>query len=171
MKQTELKTLDERIISLAKENGPTDVRSLFYDAVKAKYVEKTEEACSLIERRLKMLRLDGKVDWDLIIDVGRQVEDVSTWDNADELIHGAYKQFKLDLWADQEYRVQIWIEKEGLAPLLDDIIETYRVPVYPGKGYSSLSFIREAALQAIDWTEAGHTVVVLQWGDYCSVNG
>ena len=166
MKQTELKALDENIITLAKEYGPIGVRGLFYKAETAGFVEKTDAACDLVERRTKMLRIDGRLDWDLIIDVSREVKSVSTWDSPDELIRAAHRQFKLDLWANQEYRVQVWIEKVGLLALLEDIIETYRVPVYPGKGYSGLSFIREAALEAIDWTDDGHMVVVLQWGDY-----
>jgi len=60
----------------------------------------------------------------------------------------------------------IWVEKEGLAPLFADAADEFRVPLYPGKGYSSLSFSRQAALEAKAGLDAGQRVVSMQWGDY-----
>ena len=40
------------------------------------------------------------------------------------------------------------------------------MPLYPGKGFSSLSFTRKACLQAKEWLDSGKKVIVLQWGDY-----
>ena len=166
MKQSELKTLDTEIIRLATNFGPIGVRGLYYQAVCAGVMEKTDKGYDLLQRRLAMLRMGGQVDWDLITDCSRNVQSVSTWNSMEDIITSAKKQFKMDTWITQPCRVQLWLEKEGLAPLLEDIITKYRVPLYPGKGYSSLSFTRQAALQAIDWLDAGQRVIVLQWGDY-----
>ena len=166
MKQSQLKTLKGEIINLAKEFGPIGVRGLYYQAVCAGVLDKTESDYNLLQRQVTQLRISGDIGWDLITDCSRNVQTVSTWDNIQEIIDTATRQFKLDIWKDQECRVQIWLEKEGLAPLLEDIIERFRVPIYPSKGFSSLSFTRKAALEAVEWLEAGQKVFVLQFGDY-----
>jgi hypothetical protein len=60
----------------------------------------------------------------------------------------------------------VWVEKEGLVPIFSDVTRRYGVPLFPGKGYTSLSFSREAALEAVGALQAGQSVTVLQWGDY-----
>jgi hypothetical protein len=104
--------------------------------------------------------------WDWIVDASRDCNAVSTFDDIGDLLKAAERSFRLDLWAAQPAFVQVWVEKEGLAALFAQVTRPFRVPLYPGKGYTSLSFSRQGALQAADALEQGKRVIVLQWGDY-----
>jgi hypothetical protein len=154
------------LISLARQFGPIGVRGLFYQAVVGGSVEKTEHDYDRVQRLLKEIRLSGELDWDLIVDPSRACERVATWESPSALLRAAAVQFRLDPWRYQPCQIQVWCEKEGLASLFAGITDRFRVPLYPGKGFASLSFSREAALEARQWLDDGKRVIVLQWGDY-----
>ncbi len=164
--KTESKRLKDGLIGLVKEYGPIGVRGLYYRAVCAGLVHKTEKEYGKVQRALKDLRISGDIEWDMITDCSRNVQSVNVWDNVKDVIDCAVEQIRLDTWLSQQYQVQIWLEKEGLAPLLNDTVSTYRVPLYTGKGFSSLSFTRQACLQSLEWQSQGQRAVVLQFGDY-----
>ncbi len=166
MTKQETKTLNDGLVELVKEYGPIGVRGLYYRAVCAGLVEKTEKEYGKVQRALATLRISGDIDWDMITDCSRNVQSVAVWDNINDIVSSAVQQFKLDTWKNQEYRIQLWLEKEGLAPLLEEIIHTYRVPLYPGKGFSSLSFTKQACNQSMEWNSNNQKVIVLQFGDY-----
>ena len=162
--KTESKRLKDGLIGLVKEYGPIGVRGLYYRAVCAGFVNKTEKEYGKVQRALKDLRISGDIEWDMITDCSRNVQSVNVWDNVKDVIDCAVEQIRLDTWLSQQYQVQIWLEKEGLAPLLNDTVSTYRVPLYTGKGFSSLSFTRQACLQSLEWQSQGQRAVVLQFG-------
>lgn len=166
MTQAALEELRSGVVELAQQFGPIGVRGLFYQCVVAGLVEKTEQAYDRVQRLAKESRLSGNLDWNLITDESRQCNQVETFSNITELMDAALSSFRLDPWLDQPCRVQVWIEKEGLAPICSHVTRRYRVPLYPGKGYTSLSFSRQAALHAIEALDTGQRVIVLQWGDY-----
>jgi len=164
--QAALASLRANVVRLAEHFGPIGVRGLFYQTVVAGLVEKTERACDRIQRLVKETRLSAELAWELITDESRECNHVGTFSNLEDLLSAALSSFRLDPWLDQPCRVQVWVEKEGLAPLFAEVTRRYAVPLYPGKGYTSLSFSREAALDAIEALDTGQRVVVLQWGDY-----
>ena len=161
-----LAELRASVIALAEKFGPIGVRGLFYQCVVADLVEKTERAYDQVQRLVKDARLDGSLAWELITDESRSCQKVGTFDDVGDLLKSALDCFHLDPWRDQARRVQVWVEKEGLAPIIGEITCRYCVPLYPGKGYTSLSFSRKAAQAAIEALNQGQQVVVLQWGDY-----
>jgi hypothetical protein len=65
--------------------------------------------------------LAGMIDWDAIEDRTRSLRSLSSWDNPSDIIETAADQFKLDLWADQDNRVEVWIEKEALAGVFEGV--------------------------------------------------
>lgn len=166
LSNTALAELRANVIALAEEFGPIGVRGLFYQCVVAGLVEKTERAYDQVQRLVKDARLDGGLDWELITDESRTCQRVGTFSDVASLLTTALNCFRLDPWRDQPCRVQVWVEKEGLAPIIGEITRRYCVPLYPGKGYTSLSFSRKAAQAAIEALNQGQQVVVLQWGDY-----
>ena len=105
MKQTDMILLKKGIISLASKYGPIGVRGLYYQSVCANLVEKTEKDYSRLQRIVKDLRIDGSIDWDLITDCSRNVQTTGTWDSITDILYSATHQFKLDAWANQEYRI------------------------------------------------------------------
>jgi hypothetical protein len=55
--------------------------------------------------------------------------------------------YRKSLWADADVQVQIWIEKDALAGVVSPVTDKYDVPLRPARGYSSKSFLHEAAME------------------------
>jgi len=55
--------------------------------------------------------------------------------------------YRKSIWRDEECRVQIWIEKDALSRVVLPVTDEYDVPLYPARGYSSITFLHDAALR------------------------
>jgi len=163
---SELEHLRQSLVALAEKYGPIGVRGLFYRAVVAGLIDKTELECDRVQRLVKEARVNGTLSWELITDESRRCYRVETFTGVAQVLEAAADCFRLDPWIYQPCRLQVWVEKEGLAPICSEVTNRYRVPLFPGKGFSSLSFSRIAALEARRALEADQRVIVLQWGDY-----
>jgi hypothetical protein len=94
---------------------------------------------------LRMRQL-GILRWDWFADRARQVDgrhnlfaDMSDyWDRVKDI-------YRRDLWEEQNCRVEIWLEKDALQGFFMDALGPYRVGLYTIRGFSSKTFIYEAA--------------------------
>ena len=53
-------------------------------------------------------------------------------------------------WENQPKQVIIWLEKEALAGVLEDIAKKYRVKLIPSRGYPSFTYVFKHLVQTID---------------------
>jgi len=84
-------------------------------------------------------RLAGMVDWDSITDLTRELEEQGHWANPGSIIRSAADSFRTDHWADQQCRVEVWIEKDALKNVISGICEELDVPYFSCRGYTSVS--------------------------------
>lgn len=111
-------------------------------------------------------RLAGLIDWDAIEDRTRNLQSLSTWWGPSDIVAGAAAQFRLDLWYDQAYRIEVWIEKEALAGVFQRVCESERVPFFSCRGYTSQSEMWGAAQRLNQYQEKGQTPAILHFGDH-----
>ena len=53
--------------------------------------------------------------------------------------------YRRDLWTGAGVRVEVWLEKDALAGVVDDVTYAFDVPLMVTRGYASLSFLHAAA--------------------------
>jgi hypothetical protein len=83
-------------------------------------------------------RLSGKMDWEAIEDRVRTPRMTSEWENIGDLVESAVAAYRLPRWRDQANYVELWVEKDALAGVLDPIRrEENNMPTNkcPGCGY------------------------------------
>ena len=85
------------------------------------------------------------------------------WNDERDFLDSVIPQFRTDPWADARTTVLVFSEKMGMTPILREVTERYGVPLFPTIGYTSETFVWDAAQLA---KRAGKPVVVLQVGDY-----
>jgi hypothetical protein len=73
--------------------------------------------------------------------------------------------FKFPKWMDQEYYVEVWIEKSALRATFDNYLSEYKVALVPSRGYSSWTFLKEAS-DRIQENADGKTPLILYFGDF-----
>lgn len=112
-------------------------------------------------------RMCGLVDWDSITDRTRNLVARSTWLNPAGIIKTAMGAFAIDKWEDQKSVPEVWIEKDALVGVIENICNEFQVAYFSCRGYTSQSEMWGAA-QRIGrrWTKYGQTTSILHLGDH-----
>jgi hypothetical protein len=141
-----MEDLRSGLYAICSTQRPVTVRQVFYRAVAAGLVEKTEtEYKATVARLLSAMRRDGSIPYHWISDPTRRRRKVATFDGMADMMSGMHHQYRRDLWSRSNVEVEIWLEKEALAGVLGSVCDEYDVALMVTRGYPSLSFTYEAA--------------------------
>jgi hypothetical protein len=111
-------------------------------------------------------RMMGLVDWDSIVDRTRRVISRSSWASPHGIIDSVYDSYHLSRWTTQNYWPEVWVEKEALAGVFEDICRQYDLPLFCCRGYGSQSAYWRAAQRLARKKEQGYEPVILHFGDH-----
>lgn len=111
-------------------------------------------------------RMAGHIDWLAIEDRGRALNVLSHWSSPADIISSARRSYRLDHWAGQEYRPEVWVEKEAMEGVLERICNRLDVPFFATKGYNSQSSEWEAARRFERYIGQAQTPIILYLGDH-----
>jgi hypothetical protein len=111
-------------------------------------------------------RLCGLVDWDAIVDRTRNLQKNSHWESPGEIVEICSKQYKIDRWEGQEYRPEVWIEKDALVGVIEKVCRSLDVSFFSCRGYTSQSEMHAAAKRLEQYAENGQTPVIIHLGDH-----
>lgn len=134
-----------------EQYGRMTVRQVYYRLVTLGFKENP------IYNACKVGRWHGLIDLDAIVDRSRPSYGTDVWESKKEVQEWLSKNFKLDYWKDNKYRVEIWTEKDALSEVLSDIASSYRVPVRVTKGFLSTT-------KRYRW--GGKNIIILYVGDF-----
>ena len=142
------------------------LRQLYYQFVARAIIPNKQTEYKRLGSIINDARLAGLVDWEAIEDRTRNVNTFSAWDSPADIIKSAAASFRIDKWADQPYRVEVWIEKDALVGVVEPACTAYDVPYFACRGYTSQSEQWRAALRFARQHKNGQTPVVLHLGDH-----
>jgi hypothetical protein len=111
-------------------------------------------------------RLAGLIDWEAIEDRTRELQSNAHWDSPGQIVRACAQQFKFDLWGDQDYYCEVWIEKDALVGIIEGVCEELDVPYFACRGYTSQSEMWGAAQRLIDREMNGKDTVIFHLGDH-----
>jgi len=143
------------------------VRQLYYQLVARGLVPNNMQSYQQVVIAVLDGRMNGTIDWDAIEDRTREFILRSRWSSPGEIVNTCAEQYHEDLWAGQETRVYVIVEKEALAGVIQPICHQLDVPLLAARGYASASVVREFALQQLwRYARGGQRNVVLYLGDH-----
>lgn len=150
--KAEIEARRAALYDIVAEQYPMNVRHAFYLATVRGLVPKTEVGYSRIQWDLTVLRKGGDLPYDWIEDGTRSVVEPYTHPNIAAALQETAERYSKSLWEDADTQVQIWIEKDGLVNTIYPVTGARDVPVFPARGYSSLTFLHDAArrIEAFD---------------------
>lgn len=137
------------------------LRQLYYQFVARDLIENTTRAYKRLGNIVNKARLAGLLDWDAIEDRTRNVRRNAWWESPAAALEALREQYRIDLWADQPRRAEIWIEKEALAGVISDLCHELDVPFFACRGYVSQSEQWRAYRRSLE-----HELVILHLGDH-----
>jgi hypothetical protein len=111
-------------------------------------------------------RLAGMISWTAIEDQQRGLVGFNTLSGVPEALSRARDTFKLDLWADQPMRPEVWVEKQALVNTIEGICGHLRVDFFACKGYNSQSEQWVAGQRFADYVRRGQRPIVFHLGDH-----
>ena len=167
--KTNRRELLDKIIPIADEymakGYKITVRQMFYQLVTKGIVDNTDSAYYKTSDILKDGRLFGEIDWQLIVDRGRRPIMPAEFRSISHLIRSAKNAYRSDRWKEQKYYVEVIVEKDALAGILEPVAEEYHVSLLAGKGYPSISSMYDLAGR-IEKKQSEKKCVILYMGDH-----
>lgn len=142
------------------------LRTLYYQFVARKLSQNRQKEYKHLGRTIRDARRAGLIDWDAIEDRVRIVEQLPTWEGPDELLRDAAEQYRVDLWATQPVRPEVWIEKNALVGIIDPICRELRVPYLACVGYLSDTAAWEAGCRMSRYRDEGQEPLIIYLGDH-----
>jgi hypothetical protein len=121
------------------------LRQLYYQLVAKNIIANKLSEYSKLSVLLTDARMYGLIDWDFIEDRVRVRKMASEFADIPELIDVAISSYRRQRWDDQEYYVEVIVEKNALIGVLDPICRDYHVSIFPNVGYGSTTVIHELA--------------------------
>lgn len=124
---------------------PLTVRQVYYQLASAGLVPLSRKGYRQAQRLLLRVREEGIVPWSYFADRARQVVKPSQWEDVQDFADTVGRAYRRDLWRAQPHHVEIWLEKDAMSGMVADITEPYGVGVHVCRGFSSATFVHEAA--------------------------
>lgn len=143
------------------------LRQVYYQLVARDVIENKERSYKNLGNLISDARLAGLIDWMAIEDRTRNIRANSHWDSPGDIIQSAAYSFAYDKWEDQDYHVEVWVEKDALVGVVGQIASRLDVSYFSCRGYVSQSEMWVAAQRLVRKSGNGQkTPVILHLGDH-----
>lgn len=155
------------IIQEYRDQGFTlTLRQLYYQFVARGLLENTQRSYKNLGSIVSDARLAGLIDWNSIEDRTRRLESNGHWDSTGDIVEAVADQFTIDLWVGQEYRPEVWIEKDALVGVIAPVCKDLDVPYFACRGYVSQSAQWRAGRRLQEYRANGQKPIVFHLGDH-----
>jgi hypothetical protein len=161
--QKQIRVLRSDLYEIVAAGQPMTVRQVFYRAVAAGLIDKTEAQYKTIGRLLVTMRRTGELPYDWIADGTRWMRKPRSFHHLDDAIARWQAEYRRALWDTQAHYIEIWLEKEALAGVLLPVTSYWDVPLMVTRGYPSLSYLFEAGKEIAG---EDRPVVIYYLGDH-----
>ena len=142
------------------------LRQLYYQFVARGILANNEKNYNKLGNIVSDARRAGMLDWQSIEDRTRYLRRLSSWGKPQDILESAKNSYHRDLWANQDKRLEVWIEKDALVGVIQDICREYDVPFFSCRGYVSDSEMWRAGERVVAHNDKGQYVIMLHLGDH-----
>jgi hypothetical protein len=172
---------------LAEYNNRVTIRQLYYRLVSAGIIRNSLVSYNVLVQRMIVARRNGEIDYEAFYDATRHIvegeeidpdlmdpeemfnENKDVVENAEQVaidqLKDTVNKFDLPFWYNQPNYIEVWIEKEALASVVQPIAEKYGVSFVACKGYPSLSLLYDAS-KRLETVSEEKEIRILYFGDY-----
>jgi len=142
------------------------LRQLYYQFVARALIANTEREYKRLGNIVSDARRAGMIDWEAIEDRTRFIRSIASWTDPREILTTTVDAYHKDLWATQDKRFEVWIEKDALIGVVEPICQELDLPHFSCRGYVSDSEMWQGAMRLRHYLKRGQDVIVLHLGDH-----
>lgn len=164
--QAIIEQANEIIEDYATQGFDLTLRQLYYQFVSRGLIANKQTEYKRLGSIINDARLAGLIDWNTIVDRTRNMVSNSHWNGPHEIVAACANQFQIDKWANQERRVEVWIEKDALIGVIENVCRRNDVGFFSCRGYTSQSEMWAASQRLLEYTGDGQSVTIIHLGDH-----
>jgi len=144
------------------------LRQLYYQFVARDLIPNNVRSYKNLGSVVNDARLAGLIDWNHITDRTRSLKGRSHWDSPADIIEAVSNSYHIDMWARQEWRPEIWIEKDAVAGVVEGVCRELDVPYFSCRGYTSQSEMWVGGQRIASWRKSKkqQTPIIFHFGDH-----
>jgi hypothetical protein len=161
-----IEVVNEVIEEYESQGIPMSLRQVYYQMVARGHIENSEKSYDRLGAVVGDGRMAGLVSWTAIEDRGRGLEGHRTYRTVEGAVSLLSKQYKIDLWEDQPFYPEVWVEKAAQEGTVGAICDKLRVNYFACKGYNSLSEQWRAGRRMAAHASRGQRPIVFHLGDH-----
>jgi hypothetical protein len=157
-----------RIIADYERQGyKLTLRQLYYQFVQENLFANNQTNYDKLGNAISRGRMAGMVSWNAIEDKHRSTSlPEETMDDVQGAIDRAQWFIDVNHWDNQEYYVEVWVEKDALGNVIERACEKYDIAHMACKGYLSTSMAWEAGQRIEEKIDEGKQCVIIHLGDH-----
>lgn len=142
------------------------LRQLYYQFVSRDFIANNQREYKNLGDIINDARLAGLVDWNAIVDRTRNLQSLPNWETPADIIKACANQYRIDKWSKQQYRPEVWIEKDALVGVIENVCNELDIDYFSCRGYTSQSEMWSAAMRLREYMRNGQTPLILHLGDH-----
>lgn len=156
-----------QIIAEYSANGyDLTLRQIYYQFVSRGWIANKDSEYHRLGTILSEGRLAGLIDWEAMTDRTRQLRKLTQWENPQEIIDAVARSYHTDWWSDQEFYVEVWVEKDALIGVIQRACNPLDVPYFSCRGYTSQTEMWNAGQRVATMIQDGRKPVIIHLGDH-----
>jgi len=125
--------------------NPMTVRQVYYQLVSRQVIKNNQGQYKAVSDALVYARQEGIIPWNWIEDRLRRPRLVSMWADLADFTDTAVNAYKRDIWTSQKNYFEVWLEKDALSGVFENVLGGYGVTLNVGRGYDGWDSIYNAA--------------------------
>lgn len=144
------------------------LRQLYYQFVSRDLIANTQKNYKNLGSVINDGRLAGLIDWNAIEDRTRHIRH-SGGDNSNvkNIMMSSIKYgYNLDKWINSDHYIEVWVEKDALISIVEDVCRKYEVACLSCRGYVSQSEMYQAAERFKEEGRNGKFCTLIHLGDH-----
>jgi len=143
------------------------LRQVYYQMVARDIIPNNDKSYNNLGELISKGRMLGLIDWYAIEDRTRYLRALSHWISPSDRIESAIHSYHIDLWEDQPNYVEVWVEKDALIGVVEQVADSFDVPCFSCRGYTSQTAMWDAGQRMIHKSRAGQRPVkIIHLGDH-----
>ena len=148
------------------EKNRISMRHLYYRLVGTGIIQKTDQECANLYHQLSKWRRAGNIDYGSFTDSTRRRIGSTLFDSMEDALQETIDSYRRNMWETQNDYVEIWCEKDAIAPIIYNVADTFGVTTSVCKGNASLTSLYSASELFKEKQEEGKQVFIHYFGDH-----
>ena len=149
-------------VEILQPHHPMTLRQVFYRLVARQLIANSNQHYDTLSKALIRARKDDTIPWEWIEDRLRWPRQVSMWPSIRAFGADVVQDYRRDIWATQPRYLELWVEKDALSGIFQELLWPYGVTLNVGRGYDSWSSVKNTA----DRFAQHANPLVLYFGDF-----